>query len=202
MSVSFRSNRDDRQHQMARMLLVVIDLVHHRVAAANVIRCVFDIVGAGKPARQVEARDVETDAVPGLEQVGGRQDLDLVFFDLARLDRVLRGARKRMPRPPRLRALRIERAVRGLQPAAGQFALGQIGGNLSLARPRGVHRNVGADVLEDDDPVGVVPVDGGVEVQRLQEVRSRTASRGSRHRQTDTIHGAGHSVKGSIHATK
>ena len=44
---------------MARVLLVVIDFMYHRLAAANVIRRIFDIVRAGKSARQIEAGDIE-----------------------------------------------------------------------------------------------------------------------------------------------
>jgi hypothetical protein len=66
------AERDDRQHQMARMLLVVIDAVHHGLAAADMIRSIFDVMRAGEPARQIEAGDVEADAVTGLEQIAGR----------------------------------------------------------------------------------------------------------------------------------
>jgi hypothetical protein len=151
---------------MARVLLVVIDFMDHRLAAANVIRRIFDIVRAGKSARQIEAGDIEANAVAGFEQVAGRQNLDPVFLDLAGLDRPLRRAGERMPRPPRLGALRINRAVRGFQPAAGQFALGEAVGISTSPGPRRMHRNVRADILENDDPVGVVLVDGGIEVQR------------------------------------
>ena len=56
---------------MTRVLLVVIDLVYHRLAAANVVWRIFDVVRAGKPARQVEAGDIETNAVAGFEQIAG-----------------------------------------------------------------------------------------------------------------------------------
>jgi len=69
---TFSPKRNDRQHQMARVLFVVIDPVHHGFAATNMIRRVFDVVRAGESARQIEAGDVETDAVAGLEQVSGR----------------------------------------------------------------------------------------------------------------------------------
>ena len=57
---------------MTRVLLVVIDLVYHRLAAANVVWRIFHVVRAGKPARQVEAGDIETNAVAGFEQIAGR----------------------------------------------------------------------------------------------------------------------------------
>ena len=166
-----RSNVDsraryDRQQQIGRVLLVVIDAMHHRLAAAQVIGRVFDVMRAGKAARQVEAGDVDADAVTGLEQVAGRQDLDRVLVDLAGLDRLPGFARQRMPRPPRLGAFGIDGAMRGLEPAAGQFALRQVVRNVHLARPRGAHRHVRPDVFQDDDPVGVVLVDRGVEVER------------------------------------
>ena len=43
-SSSFTPKRNDRQHQMARVLFVVIDPVHHGFAATNMIRRVFDVV--------------------------------------------------------------------------------------------------------------------------------------------------------------
>ena len=50
-------------------------LVYHRLAAANVVGRIFDVVRTGKPARQVQAGDIETNAA------GGLQNLDIVFFD-------------------------------------------------------------------------------------------------------------------------
>ncbi len=55
--------------------------------------------------------------------------------------------------------------MRGLEPAAGELALGQVCRQLALALAHRAHRHVGADVLEDDDPVGVVLVDRGEEVE-------------------------------------
>ena len=72
-------------------------------------------------------------AVAAAEQVGGGHDLDGVFVDLAGNDRLLRRARQRVPRPPRLGAVGIERAVRGLEPAARDLALGQVRRQLALA---------------------------------------------------------------------
>ena len=100
--VSVHLSGNDGQHQMTRVLLVVIDLMYHRLAAANVIRRIFDIVRPGKAARQIEAGDIEANAVAGFEQIAGRQNLDLVFFDLAGFGQLLRGARQLMPWPPRL----------------------------------------------------------------------------------------------------
>jgi hypothetical protein len=64
--------RNDRQHQMARVLLVVIDFMHHRLTAANVIWRIFDVMRAGKSARQIEAGDVEANAMAGFEQIARR----------------------------------------------------------------------------------------------------------------------------------
>ena len=57
---------------MTWVLLVVIDFMYHRLAAANVIRRIFDIVRAGKSARQIEAGNIEADTVAGFEQIAGR----------------------------------------------------------------------------------------------------------------------------------
>ena len=70
--VSVHLSGNDGQHQMIRVLLVVIDLVYRRLAAANVVWRIFHVVRAGKPARQVEAGDIETNAVAGFEQIAGR----------------------------------------------------------------------------------------------------------------------------------
>ena len=104
---------------------VAIDLVRHRLAAADVIRDVFDVGHRTRSGRNIHAGDVETDAVTGLELVGRREDLDLVLDDLARTDRFDRIARQLVERRPRLGARFVERAVGGLQPAAGQLALGK-----------------------------------------------------------------------------
>ena len=84
------------------MLLVVIDFVHHRLTAADVVRRVFHVVGAREATRQVEAGDVDADAVAGLEQIAGGENFDPVFLDLTRCDGLLRSARERVPGPPRL----------------------------------------------------------------------------------------------------
>src|SRR5712691_6689819 len=90
--------------------------MQHRLGTADVIRDVFGVGGAGDAGGQVEARDLQADAVALPEQIGRRHDLDCVFGDLAGNDGLARRARELVPRLPRLRALRIERAIRRLEP--------------------------------------------------------------------------------------
>ena len=49
-----------------------------------------------------------------------------------------------------------------LEPAAGEFPLMQTRRDVALAFTRGLHTRVRADVLEDDDPIGVVLIDRGI----------------------------------------
>ena len=65
------SRGNDRQQQMRRPLRIVINAMHRRAAGADMIRHVFRIGRAADPGRQVEAGDVETDAMTAPEQVGG-----------------------------------------------------------------------------------------------------------------------------------
>src|SRR5215469_12051992 len=131
---------------MRGMGAVVMDLVHHGFARANVIGNVFSVGRAGNASRQIKTGDVETDAVTLAEHVRGRHHLDLIFLDGARSDRLAGLARQRMPRPPWLGAFRIERAMRSLEPAAGEFALGQVFWNFSFALANALHRPIGTDV--------------------------------------------------------
>ena len=140
----------------------------HRLAAADVIRDVLDIGGAADPGCHVEARDLDADAVVLLEAVGGRHDLDGVFIDLAGHDGLVCRARERMPGPAGQRSLLIDRPVGGLEPAAGELAFVQTSGDVALAFPRSLHANVGPHVLEDDNPVGIVLVDLGVEIEHAR----------------------------------
>ena len=86
---------------MRRPFGVVIDFVQGRLAAADVVGHVFRVGCATDAGRHVGARDLEADAMAGLEQIAGRQNLDLVFLDLAGLDPLLRGSIQRVPGPPR-----------------------------------------------------------------------------------------------------
>src|SRR5262245_59258656 len=74
--------RNDRQQEMRWMPGLVIDPVQHGLAAADVIRDVLDVGGTADAGRDVEAGDLDADAVTLLELVGGRHDLDGVFIDL------------------------------------------------------------------------------------------------------------------------
>src|SRR5205807_2312675 len=95
------------------------------------------------------------------EEIGGGHDLDRVFIDFAWYDLLLCLAGQRMPRFPWRRSLWIERPVRCLEPAACQLPLMKIAGKLPLALAHRPYRWIGPNVLERDDPVGVVLVDLG-----------------------------------------
>jgi len=62
---------------------------------------VFHIGGAADAGCDIEAGDLDADAVAALELVGGRHDLDGIFVYLAGCDRLACRARERMPRPAR-----------------------------------------------------------------------------------------------------
>src|SRR5579883_2315282 len=102
---------------------VMVYLVQRRLAAADVRSDVLDIGCASDAGRHVGAGNLQTDSMTAPKQIGHRQNLDVVFVDLARHDLDLRLTRQRMPGAPRLGARPIERAVRGLEPAPGQLAL-------------------------------------------------------------------------------
>ena len=142
--------------------------MQHGLAAADVVRDVFDVGGAADAGGDVEAGDLDADAVPGLELVRGRHDLDGVFVDLAGYDRLARRARERMPRPAGQRPRRIDGAMGRLEPAARELAFVQAGCDIALAFAGGLHADVGPHVLEDDDPVGVVLVDRREEVEHAR----------------------------------
>src|SRR5580704_9738335 len=99
--IALASLGDNRQQHMRRVLAVVKNLVQHRLARANMIRHVFGVGRAGDAGRQVQASNIEADAVALAEQISRRHHLDLIFLDCARRHRLLRFARERMPRPPR-----------------------------------------------------------------------------------------------------
>src|SRR5262249_13332652 len=131
-------------------------------------RDVLDIGGAADSGREIETRDLDTDAVTALELVGGRKNLDRIFVDLTRHHRLLRFARERMPRAARQRALHVDGAMRGLEPAAGKLAFGKTGGQLALTVARGWHEFVRADILEHHNEVGVVLIDRGEQVEHTR----------------------------------
>ena len=79
---------DDGEHEVRRIGLVVMDLVHHRLAAAYMVGNVLYIMRSGRARRHVHRRDIDADAVSGLEQVRRGKDLDRVFGDLARRHRL------------------------------------------------------------------------------------------------------------------
>src|SRR5262249_58275908 len=101
---------------------VVIESVQEGLAAADVMRDVLEVGGASDAGRDIEAGDLDADAVTLLELIGRGHDLDGVFVDLAGDDGPARRARERMPRPPGQRSLRIDGAMGRLEPAAREFA--------------------------------------------------------------------------------
>src|SRR5712671_2549709 len=156
---------NDRQQLIGRPPHVVIDLVQRRATHADVLGDVFSIGGAAHAGRHVGACDRHTDTVVLAEEIGRGHDLDRVFIDLARYDLLLCVAGQRMPRLPWLRPLWIESPMRSLEPAACQLALMNIAGKLPLALAYRPYGCIGPDVLERDDPVGVVLVNLGEQVE-------------------------------------
>ena len=89
--------RDDGQQQARWVFLVMVDFMDRGLAAADVVGNIFRIMGARDARRHVRARNVDTDAVPLLEEVCRRQDFDGVFVYLAGHDWFLRLSGKRVP---------------------------------------------------------------------------------------------------------
>src|SRR5260370_41767243 len=127
--------RNDRQQEMRWMPGVVIDPVQHGLAAADVIRDVLDVGGASHAGRDIEAGDLDADAMTLLELIGGGHDLDGVFVDLAGDDGLARRARERVPRPAGGRSLRVDRAMGRLEPAARGPPFVPAGPDVALALP-------------------------------------------------------------------
>src|SRR5262249_57177675 len=122
---------------------------------------------AGDAGCDVETRNFDADTVTPLERIGGRHDLDRVFVDLAGYDRFAGRTRERMPRPAGQRSFRIDCAVGRIEPAAGELAFVQAR-DVAFAFARGLHGHVRAQVLENDDPVGVILVDRRVEIKHAR----------------------------------
>src|SRR5260370_28123372 len=105
--------RNDWQEEMRWMPGVVIDPVQHGLAAADVIRDVLDVGGASHAGRDIEAGDLDADAMTLLELIGGGHDLDGVFVDLAGADGLARRPPERTPPPaggrPRLSGVALGR---------------------------------------------------------------------------------------------
>src|SRR5260370_34144479 len=91
--------RNDRQQEMRWMPGVVIDPVQHGLAAADVIRDVLDVGGASHAGRDIEAGDLDADALTLLELIGGGHDPDGVLVDLAGDGWLSRRPLERTPRP-------------------------------------------------------------------------------------------------------
>ena len=93
------------------MLRVVVDAVRHGLASANVIGDVFDVRHGAGAGGNVQRGDVDAKPVSRLELIGGRQDVDLLFDDLAGPGRRDGAARELVERLARLGARRIDRPV-------------------------------------------------------------------------------------------
>src|SRR6516165_11298072 len=130
------------------MLDVMKNSMQDRFAAADVIGNVFDVSRAADTGRDIEARDLDANAMAALEGIGRCHDLDFIDVDLAGNDRSLRRPGQRVPRTPWQGSSRIERAVRRLEPAARELALVQPGRDVALAFARGLHAHIGPYVLE------------------------------------------------------
>ncbi len=144
---------------------VTMYFVSHRPAARNVIGLVLDIGHRSCSGGNIHAADIEAYSVSGLELIGRRQNVNLVLDDCSGLDRLDRLARELVERFPWFRPHWIERPIGSLQPAPRQLALRKIARHEPFAFARRAHGNIGADVLEHDDPVCVGLVDGCIERQ-------------------------------------
>jgi hypothetical protein len=157
--------RNDRQKQVRRPLGVVVDFVQRRAAGNDVIGHVFGVGCTADAGGHIGTRYLHADAMAAAEEIGGRENFDGVRGDLAGTDFLLRLAGQRMPRPPRFRTLRVDRAMRCLEPSARQLALGKIARQLAFAFAHRPDRDIGADVLKGDEPVRVVLIDRGEKVE-------------------------------------
>ena len=85
---------------MGRSLCIAVDSVRHGLAAADVVRNVFDTGHRARAVRDVHRPDIKANPMPGLELVGGRENLDLIFDDFTRLNwgnRITRQLMKGLP---------------------------------------------------------------------------------------------------------
>ena len=108
---------------MGRVFLIVIDFMERRLAAANMVRDIFNIGKASGAGRDVQAGNVDTDTVSLLEQVRCGEDFDGVFVDFPGHHRFLGLPGQRVPGFPRLRPFRVQGSVGCFQPAPGQLPL-------------------------------------------------------------------------------
>ena len=81
----------------------MINSVQDRLAAAEMIRNILDVGRAEDTRREIEARNLDANAMASPEQVGRRKDFDIVFVDFPRDHGSLRFAREWMPRFPSIR---------------------------------------------------------------------------------------------------
>src|ERR1700691_5240742 len=94
---------------------------------------IFDIGCAGDAGRHIGAGDLEANAMPAAKQISRGHDLNILLGDFPGDDLLLWPSGERVPWPPRFGSRWIDGAVRSLEPAAGQFPLGQIVGYFAFA---------------------------------------------------------------------
>ena len=78
-----------------------MDAVHDRAAAAYMVRDILDVGRAEHSGRQIEAGDLDANAMTLAEQIGHREDFDCVFLDLAGCHLSPRRACQLVPGLPR-----------------------------------------------------------------------------------------------------
>src|ERR1700693_47330 len=144
---------------------VVIHAMRNCAAAANVVWNVFNIGHGARASRHVHRGDLQADAMPRLELVGGGQDLDAVLQYLSGRHGVDRRARELMERCPGRGAPFVQCPIGCLQPPARKLPLWQAGGDRAFSFPRSDHRGIWTYILEDYNPVRVGLINGRVESQ-------------------------------------
>ena len=134
---------------MRRPLRVVIDLVQGSSAAADVVgRCIRRwwrrLRRSACPCSMISTQM----RWPRRNRLAVAMISIVVFGDFARRDFFCACAGQRCHGFHGRERFRIERAMRGLEPAPCQFALRQIFRDFALALAHGAHRDVRSDVLE------------------------------------------------------
>src|SRR6516164_4965385 len=106
------------------------------------IKNVLYIRRAKHAGSEIKTSNFDADAMASAEQVRSGKNFDVVFVDFPRHHGTLRCARERMPRLPWLRPRRVERAVRSLQPSAGQLPRRQVRWDFAFAFPGRANRYI------------------------------------------------------------
>src|SRR5579864_1834759 len=130
---------NDRQKQMRGSVHIMVDAMRYRPAATNVVWDVFDVGHGTRAGWHIHGGDLHTDAMSGLELVGGGEDLDAILQHLAGRHWLDGLARELVERFPGLGPLFVQGPIRRLQPSARKLPLRNIGGDRPLSLTRGDH---------------------------------------------------------------